>query len=271
MGVVARVGLAIMRSIAERAGYEVLPRRSLQSKAQALYMKSVLKDWGITGVIDVGANQGQFVSELRRSVGFEGAVLSVEPIPELADRLQSAATNTANWRIEPSALASKPGTATFHITNNSEFSSFLQPREETQSYFHTMNDVAQELTVNVTTLDALLDRHAEFLGPRVYLKLDTQGYDLEVLSGLDTCADFICALQTEAAIHPLYEGAPDFAQSRNAIEARGFTISATYPNNAGHYPYLLELDCHFVRLDKSIRSFPPLAKANARKTQNGAT
>lgn len=50
----------------------------------------------------------------------------------------------------------------------------------------------------------------EFSKPVVYLKIDTQGYDLAVLRGTVETLKCVPVLQMEAAVRPIYEGVDDF-------------------------------------------------------------
>jgi len=73
--------------------------------------------------------------------------------------------------------------------------------------------------------------------------MDTQGYDMEiVVNGRDVLDNFI-GLQSELAIKKIYESAVDYRQVISYYEECGFTLSAFLPNNAGHFPLLVETDC----------------------------
>ena len=81
---------------------------------------------------------------------------------------------------------------------------------------------------------------------RPYLKLDTQGSDLAVAEGAGVMISSFAAIQTETAISSLYEGIPEFVESRAFFTGRGFDLSAIVPNNEGHFPRLIETDCIYV-------------------------
>ncbi|HXW74131.1 MAG TPA: hypothetical protein VEK10_04895, partial [Steroidobacteraceae bacterium] len=79
------------------------------------------------------------------------------------------------------------------------------------------------------------------------LKLDTQGHDLSVATGAgERLRDFV-GLQSELAIQRLYDGAPSFEEALEFYRSRGFELSALVPNNLGHFPRLLEIDCIMFR------------------------
>jgi hypothetical protein len=58
------------------------------------------------------------------------------------------------------------------------------------------------------------------------LKIDTQGYDLEVLKGAENTLQSIRALQLEASVRPIYEGMPGFREVLDYLMSRGFALSA---------------------------------------------
>jgi hypothetical protein len=59
--------------------------------------------------------------------------------------------------------------------------------------------------------------------PRVLLKTDTQGWDLEVIEGARGCLHHVVAVQAELSVRPIYEGQPDWRTELAALEHDGFT------------------------------------------------
>lgn len=236
------------RRVHARLGYALIPTADLSRYPQADYLRRVFREWKITGVIDVGANEGQYHDFVRAEIGFDGPIVSAEPIPALAKQITARAATESAWRVEAIALGAAPGTSEFLVTAGSQFSSFLEPLESTKDKFYGQTAIEQSIPVTVDTLDALIDRHAAFLGERIYLKMDTQGFDLEALKGLSRHATRVVALQSEASVKPIYKAMPDYTETIRAVERMGFTISQIFPNNDANFPVLIEFDCHFVRL-----------------------
>jgi FkbM family methyltransferase len=243
-----RTALTLAQRVSARLGYTLVPTAELSRLPQATYLRRVFREWRISGVIDVGANEGQYHGFVRGEIRFDGPVVSVEPIPALVQQLTNRARSEPAWRVEGIALGAAPGSSSFLVTAGSQFSSFLEPLESTKGQFYGQTAIEESITVTVDTLDALIDRHSDFLGNRIYLKMDTQGYDLEALKGLSRHADRILALQSEASVKPIYKSMPHYTETIRACEAMGFTISQFFPNNDANFPLLIEFDCHFVRL-----------------------
>lgn len=82
---------------------------------------------------------------------------------------------------------------------------------------------------------------------RPFLKMDTQGHDLAVAVGAGEELKAFVGLQSELAIVRLYAGSPTYRETLDYYASYGFTLSAFVPNNLGHFPRLLEMDCIMFR------------------------
>ncbi len=240
--------LSLLQSACGQAGLLLLPAWRLPRLPQAEYLQRVFREWDITSVIDVGANEGQYRDFIRQEVDFSGAILSVEPLPDLARRLRERTEHDQLWKVEELALGAQSGTAQFYVTSSSQFSSLLRPLGTFGMQFNSQDTVTAVVDVVVDTLDRLIGKYSDFLGDRIYLKLDTQGNDLRVLDGLLVQRPNVLALQTEASVKAIYAGMPAYQETIQAIQSIGYSVSQFFPNNDGHFPLLFEFDCHFVRL-----------------------
>ena len=242
-----------MAELASRLGYTVVPNWRMSGRPAAEYLRRLF-DWlKIDLVLDVGANLGQFRDYLRLEVGYTGKLISWEPVPAIAERLRKKAAGDSEWRVIECALGRAPGRVNLHVTRLAMFSSIHRPTAEAAARFGTMTEY-EDTEVEVRTLANEFRRVEDWArGRRVYLKLDTQGNDLDVLEGAGDALEAVDALQSEVAVRPIYEGVPELAQSLARIRALGFEPSGVFPNNEGHFPWLLELDMHFV----ARRLMPP--------------
>jgi FkbM family methyltransferase len=212
--------------------------------AFAEQLRDIFADYAIATVIDVGANEGQFARFLRNKVGFTGKIESFEPIPALAQKLMTKAAADGRWAVHQRALGAKPGTLTLNVMKDSVFSSFLKPVAPANSRRNTMNRVIDTTDVIVSTLDA------EFFGTtdlrHTFLKLDTQGFDLEVLKGGEKLIMVIPALQTEVSFQPIYKNMPGYKESIAAFERYGFVVTDFHL--VGDFKHMaIEFDCVMVR------------------------
>lgn len=222
----------------------------LHSAFGRIHLRRFFSHFGIDCVFDVGANQGQYASMLREKVGFAGDIISFEPIPELADELKARAAADGRWHVEQLALDREAGPATFHVMQESVFSSLRRPSADQLGIFDDGNRIARSIAVERSTVAAELARFQLQLGfRRPFLKLDTQGNDTAIVQGAgDTLGCFV-GVQTELAIRHLYEDSVGFAEALADLQARGFELSAFVPNDVGHFPMLVEVDCVLYRRD----------------------
>lgn len=238
---------AALVGLARRLGYTVIPTWRLASFAQAEYLQRLFAHCGVSKVIDVGANEGQYRDFLRNQVGFRGLIISVEPQPELAARLRRrAADEDAQWQVLECALGAHPGTASLKLMHSSVFSSLLDPDSSELTLFRESNAVRAVVDVEVRTLDQVFLDHGLTQRRDCYLKLDTQGFDLEVLRGGQQALGFVAAAQFEGAFKQLYKGAPGYQDVLDFFRESGFEMSAIHPNNEGHFPLLVEQDLHLI-------------------------
>jgi FkbM family methyltransferase len=230
-----------------RRGYHVIPDRQRLEGSLGLHLRKLFEKCAIDCVVDVGANRGQYRDFLRNVVGYTGPIASFEPDADLIRPLQARARRDRAWRVYGYALGARPGASPFNIMQDKHFSSFLQPDHGAVTSFTQMNRVVETRTVEVTTLDDMypvLQRELACRSP--YLKLDTQGYDLEVLKGGGAVLPHFSALQTEASVKPIYENMPDYKRTIETLEASGFELSGMFSVSDECFPSLIEFDCVMV-------------------------
>lgn len=201
---------------------------------------------GITLVIDVGANVGQYAGSLRAS-GYRSRIVSFEPLSSAHAELARAADDDAGWTVAArSAVGATAGSLTVNVSASSDMSSALPFTAEAETLFDGDRFVGRE-DVPMTTVDAIVAEHA---GPddRVFLKSDTQGYDLEVLRGATASLHRIAGLQIEASLHSIYQGQPNWRDIVEFATPYGFAIDFIIP---GYYSKarrrLMEFDIVFAR------------------------
>jgi FkbM family methyltransferase len=236
----------VVRNVARRAGVEIVPARA-KSNLLALHTSELFDRYRINCVIDVGARVGEYGLWLRAN-GYRGRIVSFEPIAANVVGLKAAALYDPQWFLHRMALGASPGEAEINVTNESQFSSFLSPNDLSAEMFAGDSAVARSETVPVARLDDVFDEAIAGIGdPHVYLKLDTQGYDLEVLKGATLSLARVAALQSEVSCLPVYEGMPDFTEAVAYIREQGFDVSGMFPVGLDQHLRALEFDCVAVR------------------------
>ncbi len=189
----------------------------------------VLRELNVNVVLDVGANRGQFAKRLRRD-GYTGRIVSFEPIPHIADELEKAAAEDPDWRVLRYALGERDETVEINVSEGQGRLSSLLPASEFGRSWSSRIDAGTPVSVAVRRLDGLFDEALAGVGePRVYLKLDTQGFDLQAFAGAGERAADIVGMQSELSVVPLYEGMPHLTEQLSTYEAAGFQLTGMFP------------------------------------------
>jgi FkbM family methyltransferase len=230
---------------AGKAGLQLIPRWRLENLPLAQHLQSIFNRYRIDCVLDVGANVGQYRTFLRQEVGYGGNIVSYEPVIEHVEAMR-AVPRDAGWRIEHCALGASNGTADINVMLDGRLNSMLTPGSQPTQVLTERNVVQRVDKVPMQTLDAAFAR----IEPRpnaTYLKLDTQGFDLEVAKGGSETLTRVAALQCEASVVPIYQGMPSYKEAIEFFENRGFTLSGMFPVTLDADLRLVEFDCVMVR------------------------
>jgi FkbM family methyltransferase len=171
--------------------------------------------------LDVGANQGQFAIELRMA-GFAGRIISFEPTSAPHEILEQRASKDPNWTVAPRmALGSRNAKAQINVSGNSYSSSMLPMMDAHLTVAPESAYVGTQET-SLRRLDDVLDELGVPAKELLALKLDTQGYEAEVLAGAQSILPRVKVVFTEMSLVPLYEGAPNFDQTYAWFRSAGY-------------------------------------------------
>ncbi len=173
-------------------------------------------------IYDIGANVGTWTC-LAKSLFPHARVEAFEP---LATHFAGFAQWTAPWgqdvRLHPCALGPTEGRAIMQVMDFSDASSLLPATAAGLQEFKIKPAANQE--VPVIPLDLLVAR--EKLPAPDLIKLDVQGYELEVLRGGEQCLQHARAVLCEVSFAKFYEGQPLFHEVVAFLGARGFSLHA---------------------------------------------
>ncbi len=219
---------------------------------QLAYLSKVLDLLRADCVVDVGANAGQFALQLR-ALGYKGLILSFEPDPEVFQRLKRSSDRDPLWKAFNLALGAQRGELQLNIMKRSEFNSFRSPSSKKADIVANFNTVVGQKAVEVAPLSELLPPLASELGfSRPFLKMDTQGYDWEVFSGVGDTLDLIVGLQSEISVVHIYDGVPSWMEMIVRYQEAGFELLNLFSVSPG-LDKLLEFDCYMARVGATKR------------------
>jgi FkbM family methyltransferase len=241
------VAMGLRRQLADTIGrafkVHVIRYGKISVYVEQDYLRRFLSDMKIDCVFDVGANDGQY-AEMIRSLDYKGPIISFEPIPESAERLRAMAARDSAWFVEEIALDDVERDASFNVMATSQFSSLRAPNHSEVEWLKADNSVSSTVELRTARLDTYFEIYREKLGfRRPFLKMDTQGNDLNVARGGARSLEAFVGLQSELAVMRLYDGQPTYREAIDFYQSRNFQLSAFVPNNAGHFPQLVETDC----------------------------
>jgi FkbM family methyltransferase len=216
-----------VRRILRRWGYDfhALPANRLGLRDLQFDLPELVRSSSPV-IFDVGANKGQTI-ELMRGCFPASQIVAFEPNPELHRELTSRFASD-EVLIEDLAMGSACGIVDFNVLENDELSSVLELDRDPQNPF-ALTPIQRVVTVSMTTLDTYCSKRGG--QPTIdILKIDTQGFDLEVLRGADglisRCG--VDVLLVEVNLAPLYRGQGTFGEIERFLANRGYGLLGLY-------------------------------------------
>ena len=202
----------------------------------------------ITVLLDVGANQGQHARGCRKQ-GYKGKIISFEPLPDAYEVLSGFAKQDQGWVLhDRCAIGAEAGETEINIAQNS-LSSSIRPMLKAHLDAASSSRYVGKAKTNVITLDSVFDSYCS-PDDKIFLKIDTQGFEAEVLKGAEKSLPKIAVVQLEMSIVPLYEGQKLYDYFIDYFKERGFFLwsleTGFCDRVSGQH---LQFDATFVRND----------------------
>ena len=202
----------------------------------------VISEYDIDLVLDVGANTGQFAKDISKV--YSGDIISFEPAEVPFEALRRASTGRPNWQVRRLALGAEERRERLNISDRSDLNSF-RTHNSFGRQFSRIDAAADVEAVDVVRGSEFIRDH-NLTGRKILLKMDTQGYDLEVFAGFEDVLSSVCALMSEVAVIPLYDGMPHWLDSIASYERAGFSVVKLEPVTAID-DCVIEYDCIMKR------------------------
>jgi FkbM family methyltransferase len=203
-------------SVLHRLGYEV---RRTGSTTETL-KRRLLASEAVDLLVDVGANQGQYARHAR-FMGYGGEMISFEPGANAFRLLARSAATDSNWTTVRAAVGAINDSVMLNVSANSVSSSLL-PVSDLHTRAERASETIASESVPIVTLDEHIAAYGE--GKRIWLKLDVQGYEGEVLKGATKILRQCCVMECEASVRELYGGGIDYLSLLQLIHDEGFTL-----------------------------------------------
>lgn len=236
-----------VQKFGEKLGYRIIPEWKMLELNLARHLTVFLKRYDIQAVLDVGANKGGYGNFLRQQAGYQGKILSFEPVKKNFEVLQKQAENDPLWHLFNYALGNEESEKKINVMKSDDFSSFLTPTHDVIDDYVDYNVLDYVETVEIKKLDNVFNSlSVKHDLSNIHLKMDTQGFDLEVLAGANDSLKQISSLQSEVSVNRIYEGMPDYLESIAKLTDHGFELSGLFAVNVDKSLRVVEFDCVMI-------------------------
>jgi FkbM family methyltransferase len=233
-----------LHTILKKYNYDIIkiPYGDLQKRME------IVRQCNIQTIFDVGANIGEFAAAMREA-GYKHRIISFEPRKQAFLELQQKTINDPNWQCVNIALGNSEGTALINVAGNQTSSSLLAMSQLHVDIKPHSRYIGHEEIV-LKKLDSVIH---DYIEPQkeIYLKIDTQGYEKQILQGAETSLPLIRVVQLEMSLAELYRGGTLIYEMIPFMESKGFFLSSIergfHDKNTGR---LLQVDGIFIRIEQ---------------------
>jgi FkbM family methyltransferase len=186
--------------------------------APSIEHKAILGNLEVDLLLDVGANRGQF-SLMARMLFPRLPIHAYEPVSEEAAVYRVIHGSQQGVELHKVALGDQGGSAEMHISGSADSSSLLSIGELQTRCFPGTEEIGTR-RVRVVTLDSLPDHWQK--AKRALLKVDVQGFELNVLRGATAALRHCAFVYVECSEVALYAGQALRADVEDLLRTRGF-------------------------------------------------
>lgn len=199
------------------------------------------KSWGL--LLDAGANKGQFALAMRAHQP-NCRIVAFEPLDDQAHKFEAVFANDGNAALQRFALGAEAGSSEINISGRPDSSSLL-PISELQSQYFPGTGKAGSQTIEVRRLDSCIS--AAELSGKTLLKIDVQGFELELLKGATEILNMIDDIYVECSFVELYEGQALAHEVIAFLASQGFRIQGLYNPHYDSTGKAIQADIAFER------------------------
>ncbi len=198
------------------------------STSEELRRIQLLKDYNIDLVFDIGANMGQYATDIIET-GYTRTIVSFEPLTSAYKIIESKSKKYSNWTVAPRcAIGSKREEIEINISANLVSSTLLNMLDSHIQSALESKIIGKE-KVQVFPLDEI---GAKYINDahNIFLKIDVQGFEQEVLKGAQAMIDKAKGIEMEISLIPLYENQSWLlSQALEYMQQKGFQLTSITP------------------------------------------
>lgn len=185
-------------------------------------MKGVFKH-NFKVVLDIGANSGQFGLDARNA-GFNGIIHSFEPLTDRHEILKKVSERYLPWKTHNIAIGAQNGRIEMGIASDRGLSSSILTQNEMFQSSFPDSRVSHYTEVSVMTLDSWIEMNEVNPGTCL-LKIDVQGFEMQVLQGAERHLKLFPYLLIELSVQSLYEKSSEYYVILEFLKKFGFVVT----------------------------------------------
>ncbi len=185
------------------------------------HIVKTLKFYDIDLVIDIGANEGQFAKEIIE-YGYTKRIESFEPMKSAFIKLEKNSKKSGLWKTVNLGFGKENSFEFLNISKNSVSSSILQVLETSTNVESDTKFISRE-KIKLITLNEYLSNN-EYKDKKIFVKIDTQGYEKNIILGAEKVKDKIKGFLVEMSIVKLYSSEASFNEMIDLLNKLGFEL-----------------------------------------------
>ena len=182
-------------------------------------LENLIKDLNFETILDIGSNKGQFIL-LVENLFKNKIIFSFEPIKEILEKQKEFFKYKNNIFFFNIALGEKSKKKIFYITNRKDSSSFLKFNKN--NIKNSNYNINEERAVEIKALDEVIQ--FDKLVTPILLKIDVQGYELNVLKGCSNLLKKTTYIIVEVSENEIYQGQPMANEIIEYLNKQNFII-----------------------------------------------
>ena len=185
-------------------------------------LSNLLEVLNVDLVLDVGANEGQSGVFFRKTIGYRGQILSFEPLQDAFLELERKSQNDSAWSVFNFGLGNEEKKVEINVSGNSQSSSILAINK-IHEHAAPGSKYQKREVISLKPINSCLP--FEHRKNNIFLKIDTQGFELEVLKGCGDIMNNVKLCMLEMSTVELYENGPILPEIIHFMYENGFVLS----------------------------------------------
>jgi len=234
----------IIKKILSKFDLKVIIMSKNQSNLDTL--NCLIGKFDIDLILDIGANEGQFVREIR-NLNYKKKIISFEPVEDVHKNLINNSKKDNEWEIyEKCCLGEIDGFTEINVSSYSQSSSILNFTPLHLNAKPTAVKKKKE-KVKMCKLDTII-KNIDIENKKILLKIDTQGYEAQIIDGAKNFLNNVDIIICELSLYEVYEEQKLFKDIIDKLAEYNFKIASLQNGFTDKKSnHLLQIDAIFIK------------------------